>query len=271
MFGWFKKKRPETTKEKTRFDVKFFPQGSGHDFLCDAYELNGALSAIDIVDFITSKSADHPKHKLLATLDWFGQASYTSIHAIHSYDLDEIEGHDISNLDPEAFEDGEHKGYFSTKSEFSIRLDNLKQKLAGIDIESLQGSLRWKDLDQEIDIAAVNINKEYELDKASYVQIVPVMNSADAIAAFPNGYFSGDLSPMQNHTLAHYLSENFGYELFGIGASYLGFVRQDKLEGATLERMHALLSTLFDQPDAESLDNMLKNERILLLPYTGNG
>ncbi len=53
------------------------------------------------------------------------------------------------------------------------------------------------------------------------IQLVPVRRAADVLAAFPNGYFKPDLSPMQNHVLARTLEERHGLALFGIGASTL--------------------------------------------------
>jgi hypothetical protein len=60
-------------------------------------------------------------------------------------------------------------------------------------------------------------------------QIVPVARACKAISAFPNGCFHGDLTPMEIFAVAPRFEERCRYELFGIGASYLGFLRRDDL------------------------------------------
>ncbi|WP_284185406.1 DUF4253 domain-containing protein [Pseudomonas rhodesiae] len=57
--------------------------------------------------------------------------------------------------------------------------------------------------------------------------LVPVQQSCQALAAFPNGYFTSDLDPAKNFAVARHFSEVHGYELMGVGASYIGFVRAE--------------------------------------------
>ena len=56
---------------------------------------------------------------------------------------------------------------------------------------------------------------------------MPVQQSCQALAAFPNGYFTSDLDPAKNFAVACHFSEAHGYELMGVGASYIGFVRAE--------------------------------------------
>ncbi|NWD64445.1 DUF4253 domain-containing protein [Pseudomonas sp. IPO3774] len=56
---------------------------------------------------------------------------------------------------------------------------------------------------------------------------IPVQQSCQALAAFPNGYFTSDRDPAKNFAVARHFSEAHGYELMGVGASYIGFIRAE--------------------------------------------
>lgn len=56
---------------------------------------------------------------------------------------------------------------------------------------------------------------------------MPVQHSCQVLAAFPNGYFTSDLDPAKNFAVARHFSEAHGYELMGVGASYIGFIRAE--------------------------------------------
>lgn len=53
----------------------------------------------------------------------------------------------------------------------------------------------------------------------------PVARSWEVITALPNGYFGGDLNPFEIAVFAQIIEKQFSYQLFGIGADLLGFVR----------------------------------------------
>jgi len=83
-----------------------------------------------------------------------------------------------------------------------------------------------------------------------------VAQAWETVAAFPNGYFNGDFSPMENLFLAKHLEEEFGYALFGIGASYLGFRRTLPLSADRLRELAAFVVSL--HADSNDPDQMLK-------------
>ena len=62
------------------------------------------------------------------------------------------------------------------------------------------------------------------------LKIVPVEKPYEGICGFPNGYFESDLNPFENYALAKHLFDKYNFELFGIGASFLGFFRNEMLE-----------------------------------------
>ena len=226
---WNKARRPTVTP---------FKQGEPKTFdtlLCDGYRIDDVVSMRALLDILSEKRAAHPGMQLLATLDHLQQAFYTSGHTIGFHDLDETEGYDLSGVDPSAFEDGEHRGYLGTKSEFFIRHSNF-QKRATVRFEELRGKLFWKPTADRPDFFAVNAKPDAILDNTIYVQAVPVARPCEALCAFPNGYFTDDLTPMENFAVAQRFEERYGYALFGVGASYIGYLKSRDL---TIPEMRA--------------------------------
>lgn len=225
---WSKSRRPTVTP---------FKQGEPQTFvtlLCDSYRVDDAgLPAL--LDILREKRTAHPGMQLLATLDQLQQAFYTSGHSVDLHDLDDTEGYDLSGVDPGVFEDGEHPGHLATKSEFFIRHGNF-QKRATVRFEDLAGKLFWKAAGDQPDFFAVNTKPDTILDKTIYVQVVPVARPCEALCAFPNGYFTDDLTPMENFAVAQRFEALYGYELFGVGATYIGFLKRRDL---TIPEMRA--------------------------------
>jgi hypothetical protein len=241
--------------------------------LCDGYAVEGARSMADFIAAYREKCAAHPDAKLIATLDDLDQAFYTSGHAIDAHHIDDTEGHDLGGLDPAAYENGAHLGYLTTTSEFPIRRANFLKKAAGVSFAGLAGKLMW-DLDpNKPDVFALNAAPDDALAPVMLVQIVPVAMAADALCAFPNGYFTCDLSPFENHALARHLEERYGYALFGIGASYIGFLKTRALTGEEGAALAADLCSLFSDASggafASRVADTLERSPWLFLNYGG--
>ena len=278
MFSWFRKNVGDASNDNSGSGItgaEFIECSDAADqieFLCDLYKVTGAISASALVDFIRSKSDDWPDCVLFATLDWFGQAAYTSGHCVNMHDLDSTDGHDLSGLDPAAFEDGEHIGYFTTKSEFPIRKSNFLKQAGTTQFSDVCGALAWDSEDSEADLFEMNSNRDVVLDEFAYVQIVPVDHPYEAISAFPNGYFTSDLSPFDNYAVARHIHEKFGYSLFGIGASYLGFMREDKLAPDLAASLAEDIALLYGEGGNENLKRKIRDcifgQDILMLRYT---
>ncbi|MEP3346406.1 MAG: hypothetical protein ABJN34_15245 [Litoreibacter sp.] len=206
----------------------------------------------------------HPKHRALATLDDLGQALYTSGHAIVSHDLDRVEGHDLSNLPSDVFEDGDHVGYFSTPEEFALRAENFRSERQTQPVSGK--TLDWVDANTGASLDQVNASPETLLDQVSVIMAVPVERACDAIAAFPNGYFSCDLSPFEMYALCEKMEE-VGYDLFAIGASYLAFEARDGA-GSGAGGMSEILTSLYVGPDLDALISSLEMQSYVILRYT---
>jgi hypothetical protein len=254
-------------------EITTYRQGEPKTFktlLCHGNEVRGRWPSLRaLADFTLSEASAHPGHHLLATLDDLGQACYTSGHAIDFHDLDNTEGHDLSGLDPAAFEDGAHVGYLSTASEFGIRRENLLRKAAGVSFDDLRGKLLWTPGSSILDVATHHAD---ELDGEMYIQIVPVAHAWQTVAAFPNGYFTDDLSPMEVCALARRFEEMHDHRLFGIGASYLGFARNGAMDAPAAHALAEDILTLYLNADGAGLQTKLADfiagADCFLLPYT---
>lgn len=237
--------------------VEPFKQGEPKTFstlLCDGYTLNGVMSFEELRSFIRSTASQHPNYRLLTTLDDLGQASYTSGHSIMANGLDDVDGHDLSALEPQCFEHGEHIGHLTTKAEFPIRLANLRRASEGSTFGGLKGKLLWGHDGRGLDFFELNAAPSNILDRDEIlVQLVPVNSAFEALAAFPNGYFFDHLSPMDVWCFARHLEEVFGIELFGIGASYAAFSYSSPLSELDQRRVASDILSLYRDCDAGRL------------------
>lgn len=206
---------------------------------------------------------------MLATLDDLGQACYTSGHAADHYGLDDVEGHDRTGLNADLIEDGEHP------AQFPIRLANLRKLAEAVDPRDVAGLLDWATTGESNDLITVNRHPDRALRIADEEEVIfqyaPVSSPAEAIAAFPNGYFNADLGPMHNLALARRLESTYGLALFGIGSRFLGFRRSEALGEAMARDLAAELAALYRgaPPDAAAeLAHLLARRDWLLFRYT---
>ncbi len=199
--------------------------------------MSGLLSIMD------EKAASHPGARMLATLDDTGQAFYTSGHTIDANDLDPARN------DEEIIGEGDTPPL----PDFAVRLDRLVKAASAVPLDQISNRLWWSGEDRQ-SFFALQDNPDAILDhREIYIQAVPVSHGWKTVAAFPNGYFHGDFSPMENLVLARHLEETFGYALFGIGASYLGFRRTLPLSSERLDTLTQFIINLH----AESNDREL--------------
>jgi hypothetical protein len=242
--------------------------------LCDGWTLHNVQTFETLVATLRPLQAEHPDCRLLASLDDLGQSSYTSGHTIDANDLNAIGDRDLATLDPRSLEDGEYRGTLSGPSEFPIRHANLIARACGTGFADICGRLDWA-CDDDRDPAAANAAPDRALmlehDKEIVVQRVPVRRAADALAAFPNGYFTGDLSPMQNYALAQHLEDAHGFSLFGVGAAYLGFWRDEPLDQSDAQALAMTMTRLYADCPAGAGDAFARamlGRDVLIVRYT---
>ncbi|SHM89228.1 protein of unknown function [Pseudomonas asturiensis] len=216
---------------------------------CDEYSLSAISSLDELVSAYRKLAADHPGFRPLFSLDDYPQARYTSGHARNHLGLDDVTEEDIASLPPECFENGEYLGYPTTKAEFPLCLRNFMKLASAVSFQDACAhglTLDERAVQEWIDYQQ---NPVSLLDQPLSAILVPVEQSCEALAAFPNGYFASDLDPAQNFAVARHFSRVHGYELIGVGAAYLGFLREEPLD---LSEAHAVandLCALYNVPD----------------------
>lgn len=247
------------------------PQNSDHNGICQSFLISEVGSFGELLNVLYSYREKYCESSILMTLDDLGQAQYTSGHATISHDLDDTDGYDLSGIDPSAFEHGEHIGYLSTRSEFFIRRENFLRKAKGFGFSD--ASKRGVSLDDE----ELSLLEEIHANPIGFIsdeillKVVPVEKSYMAMCAFPNGYFTSDLNPFENYAVAKQLSEKYGYELFGIGASLLGFIRNSPLTESEASLLCVDLAFLYNLNETHasivSLGNIAKAKEFLFIKY----
>ncbi|MBE1162993.1 hypothetical protein [Dyella acidiphila] len=210
---------------------------------------------------------DQPEYRFLCTLDDLGQCCYTSNHALEQTAL-------CISADKTDFDNP------SSVREFELRrLSHVMSQLQNPDLvltwEGVVGELIATDEDIQT-LIATNRHPSSMLDRVVYVQRLPVPRDDLLIAGIPNGYFSSDWNVFQNHVVIQHMQEQYGYRFFGIGASWLGFVRPSSLEMAEAEHLMDDLAGLYGCTDNKSqgqwkeLEKVLLATRTLFLCYTEN-
>jgi hypothetical protein len=245
--------------------------------LCDGVTARNLPSFAELMALHAQLQAAQPEVRVLASLDDLGQAAYTSGHCIDAHGLDDVEGHDLSELDPELFEDGEHLGYLSTLAEFPIRRANLLRGVEGMALYQVAGLLDWNTPGDFNDVLTVNRDPEAALcianERDVIFQFVPVASAAETIAALPNGYFNADLDPMQNYVLSRHLEASYGLGLFGIGSRFLGFRCANALDEDAAQALAADLAAFYAGTPPAAMDELTRlfaGRDWLLLRYTDN-
>lgn len=238
--------------------------------LFEKYIIEECTSFDELLKLYNSFRESNRGKSVILSLDDLNQAEYTSTHATLTYDLDNTEGYDLSGVDAVAFEEGGHIGYLSTPSEFFIRKENFIKQAGGVDFSEV-GERGLTIEDKEIQLLEkINEFPLQYLDKQLMLCIIPVEKAYEAICGFPNGYFSSDLNPFENYALAKHLQERYGYELFGIGASLLGFIREGRLEDQQARELIADLIEVYNSKDdiSEKMKGIITDKNYFFIKYT---
>lgn len=271
ILGNGKKPAPESAQ------VTFFTIGETGTFdrhVAGCYQCRNITDFRTLLALFREKAAAHPDRTVFATLDDYGQACYTSGHTRDANLLDTDDEIDLG-----AYHDTEHPPGDPATAEhhatlFRLMHRNLLSKAEGLSFADLAGRIDWRHPDSP-GFAALNANPNMALDYRGehYLLLVPVPHPAEAICAFPNGYFHGDLSPMENLVLARHL-HGYGYRPLGIGASYVGFIRDQPLSDEAARRLAMDILSIHRNVDtADELENVtatLKANDWLLLFYNDN-
>ena len=217
------------------------------------------------LDLVRREQAENPDVAVFITLDDLDQALYTSMHATESDDL-EIDTDDLDFLaDPQAEEVSQRRQFVHTCAQLAAP----GLRVAWSDLRgSREGAA--DDIDA---LVAVNSDPLKVIDDVVVLLHVPVHDRTAAIAAIPNGYFSEDWNTFQNHAATRHLADAYGYRPLGIGASWIGFVRDEPLSIEAAAALVAELATVYGAPDSAGWNRLaaeLTRQSTLFLGYTGN-
>lgn len=262
MFGWKGQPKPVVLVPFSETPPRLF-----NTILCDGVTAQNLPSFAELRALHARLQAERPGQHVLASLDDLGQAAYTSGHSTEVHRLDDAEADDpVDSIPP-------HPGYLNTPADFPVRLANLLR--SAVELEAVRGLLFWETSGDANDLITINRDPDAVLriaqEKDVIFQFAPVASAADTIAAFPNGYFHGDLSPFQNHALARYLETEYGFTLFGIGSRFLGFRREFPLPDEDSHRLADMLCGLYaETPPAAPLElaDLLAGRDWMLFRYT---
>ena len=239
------------------------------EILFDSFVIENLNSFDELIEVYQTYKQNNSDKIIILTLDDLGQAEYTSGHSIHSNHLDRTEGYDLSGLDKACFEDEEHLGYLSTPSEFFIRKENFLKQIKKNGFEEVCKKGLTIDDDEISILEKVNLSPLQYFDEQIILKIIPVEKSYEGILGFPNGYFEGDLNPFENYALAKFLLEKYDFELFGIGASFLGFIRNGRLKEDKAKELITDLSKLYNanKNSFVKLFDIIQDRNFLILKY----
>ena len=219
----------------------------------------------ELLALVRAEQAANPGTTVFLTLDDAGQAFYTSGHATASAEL-EVPVDDLDFLADPAAEDAlQHRQFAHTSAQ-----------LARPDLQ-----VPWADLrgTRESEPGELTVLAERNEDPAGLLDDVvlllhvPAADPTAALAALPNGYFSVDWNVFQNHAVTRRLAAGYGYRPLGIGASWLGFVRDEPLPPGDAGRLVGELAEIYGSPGAEGwgrLGKSVTERETLFLGYTEN-
>jgi len=202
-----------------------------------------------------------PQYRFLCTLDDLQQCFYTSGHALSriEFDYEDYDYEDAVAVHAHEVQELHH---------LAALLDDPGKRVAWGDI---LGEV-WLEADELGALVALNLEPDRVLDEVVYIKRLPVPRDDLLIAGLPNGYFTSDLGVFQNHALIRRMQDQHGYRFFGIGASWLGFVRDTPLEPARGQALTTDLAALYglegSEPEWQVLSGIWQASPYMLLGYT---
>jgi len=236
--------------------------------LAPGWELKGSFTMWDVGEFIQTEAKNYPDQCLFAILECFGQAGYTSDHAVlknelYYFDIEEAEA---AKEDPYLL------------WQFPKCHEKFMEFVAEASPLNWHDKMRWDDgsTDSPSILKGSESRSNFELtrwlqDQTTYVMRVPVEAACEALAVFPNGYFTDDLQPDENYMLAKALEENFKFRLIGIGATYLGFMRDTPVSAEEAAAVGQCLSPLYAYDPRADVSNQIakivEGETLIFIAY----
>lgn len=221
----------------------------------------------ELLAFRDERRAAEPGSQLLFILDDGAQAAYTSGHARDAHELLNI---DPESLPPEEYALHDKDARYTPARWASAVIPTLRSRAA-------ETTLSFKKQLIPIDDADIDLLSLYRDPSRAFCAPLDCLTIATdepsmAIAALPNGYFEGDLTPMENYKLAEYLREGFDYEVLGLGSFLAAYVRDEPVTEAEARAVIDSVHDLYPMSDelAAEWAELLAGKRWFLLSYRGS-
>lgn len=277
-----KSPRPEPPINLTATDYGERSPKAWDALLAPGWVLEGSFTMWEVAAFIREQKANYPNAKLFGVLEDISQAFYTSGHSLRSNELDDIDPETQDGLHADSFENfepGDPAEFIGLThpSEFPIRHKIFMDYVAQSEPTAWHNAMMWDVGDVRCPSLVAGTprcpdlgGRYWQRDRKTYVTRVPVGTAAEAIAIFPNGYFSDDMAPDENYGLAKALEDNFGLEIFGFGATYAGYMRDKALSGEEAKALGAFLAPLYASEPADvsaQIAKIAEDQHTIFLSY----
>lgn len=213
------------------------------------WRLSGFSSVDELFAFRDERRAHAPENQVLFILDDQGQAQYTSMHASNAKGLDSP---DQSLMTAEEWHTYEHELILTPQRYAETLVTNLRACAADSDLANASGRLLPIDA-EEIGLVAAHRDRNNVFQDPLLCLSIRGEKAADAIAALPNGYFSGDLDPGENYLVAEQLHEQFDYEILGLGSYLAAYVRPEPFDQAQVTQVIESVRHLYQGLDDDGV------------------
>lgn len=174
----------------------------------------------DLLVFWDNHHAHTSEERLLFILDDKKQAAYTSFCVLTSGPR--LGRFDMTALTPQDLAEFNERNHLSPHRQAAVVRANLKPLLTDLNFDGT-----WASISLDCDLVATNRDPALAFGQTALALHVPVTHPSEALFGAPNGYFTGDLTPAHNFVLAEHLRLNHAYELMGLGANLIGFIRPE--------------------------------------------
>lgn len=237
----------------------------------DAFELNqyAVIRQIQswqsVLDLYQQLKQELNPRKVLFILEDIGQCNYTSMHAAMRDELYFNESEYVGDAEGEE-EDLILENIQPLAVEHYIR--QLNQNENSVAFKALKNKFQYTQQNFE-SLIKINTHPEGILDEEVEIKLVNVSTDIEKFAAKLNGYFSCDFNPNESFSFIQYLDEKFKLEYVGLGASLLFFIKTEKFDLTTIQKLIADLTDIygFNVEMIQYLEQHLAQQNYVILPY----
>jgi hypothetical protein len=236
-------------------NVKFIKFTDQLNSIYPHYEFSGFYDFHEVLSQIKSLKENNPGCYPLITLDNLTQTHYVAFHSGMKHDITSLDDVDkdliaVQKLNLSRFMQKANSSSFSAVCMHGLEIDD----------DSLEC------------MEEINDNPAAFIDKVLELYFVPVNEAALVLSLLPVGYFTEDLSPFDNLAIARHFNSEYGFELFGVGSSLLGFIKSRQLHdneiASIINDLASLYQCEFDDVSIAKLSKAIDERPWLFVRYT---